>query len=724
MRPGILRSKLDITAKVYLYLVIALLCAFLISAVLIWNRVDELASAHLQEGITENGITFQQYYRREIRALTALGNWLGMQRRLVELIKSRDGAALAGYLLPWLQSTVVDSIGIVDRDGTVLLRMAEDQPFGQGDDWQDQAGIKEALRGGRSDGLEQDSHGRLQGRVILPIYEDEQYPPIGVLILGFYLDGSFLQDLVRSTTTDIIVVYKDRIAAASLTEIQGKLSVGQQAPATILAAEKENRPTDFLDIQTDIGTYRFKFYPLPSPTHVTVGMFGFGVPLTSLNTERDATLKAFGIGLVAGLIVIGIVGLLLARSLVIPVRELTAAAQAMSGGNLSTTIQLKRNDELGDLARQMENMREQLDQALRSSLLDKRRYELVIESMGVPVVVTDQDYCLMAVNASAEVLFRKNKASLLGQSWNELFAVSESGQDQTLARSGVMGASPDATLTLRRRFPLRARPQAVLNIISTQVQVDGKTSGYVHILEDVSPIEAFARAKDEFLLNVAHELLGPLASWRTSLDLLLEDYATFNKRDLRVMLRSLQKTVLKFQGLVENLVDIGRVQAGRFTVHPVPTRFNRILKDGVSQIEFLLKAKGQQLEVKDLCPPNCIVLADRARIIQVLVNLLLNASKYSPENHPIVLSTCRDWGYVFVGVTDHGAGIPPEDQAQLFQRFFRGKLVEEEGAGLGLGLALVKSIVEGHGGQIGVNSRVGEGATFWFSIPEQQEPVL
>jgi signal transduction histidine kinase len=140
--------------------------------------------------------------------------------------------------------------------------------------------------------------------------------------------------------------------------------------------------------------------------------------------------------------------------------------------------------------------------------------------------------------------------------------------------------------------------------------------------------------------------------------------------------------------------------------------------DAVSQIEPLLRARGQNLEINLDGHGSAVVSADRTRVLQVLVNLLKNASKYSPLNQAITLSVCGDSGQFFFGVTDRGPGITLEDQAHLFERFFRGKRAEEEGAGVGLGLALAKGIVEAHGGHIGVSSTIGSGSTFWFSLPE------
>ena len=101
-----------------------------------------------------------------------------------------------------------------------------------------------------------------------------------------------------------------------------------------------------------------------------------------------------------------------------------------------------------------------------------------------------------------------------------------------------------------------------------------------------------------------------------------------------------------------------------------------------------------------------------------MVNLLTNAGKYGPDNEAIILWICADERSVNIDVSDRGTGIAPDEQAQLFQRFYRGKRGSVEGTGLGLGLALAKEIVEAHGGKIGIKSQVGEGTTFWFSLPK------
>ncbi|MGE5141571.1 MAG: sensor histidine kinase, partial [Rudaea sp.] len=261
-----------------------------------------------------------------------------------------------------------------------------------------------------------------------------------------------------------------------------------------------------------------------------------------------------------------------------------------------------------------------------------------------------------------------------------------------------------------------------LDVISSQVLVDGQPAGYVHVLQDASRQEQLVQAKDEFIMNAAHELRSPLASLRASIEVLVEDYAVMEKQELAFMLRTIQRGVVRFQGLVENLVDVGNIQAGRFRVRPVVTRIDTLIENAVSQTLPLLQGRRQRAEVSVESDSPWLVLADRPRIVQVLINLISNASKYGPEGEPVCVSAFQQDDMLVVEVTDRGPGIPPEEQAQLFKRFYRGRRAEEEGIGIGLGLALAREIIEAHGGQMDVRSQVGSGTSFWFSLRLAEQP--
>jgi signal transduction histidine kinase len=357
---------------------------------------------------------------------------------------------------------------------------------------------------------------------------------------------------------------------------------------------------------------------------------------------------------------------------------------------------------------------------LKMELIGNDLYAAIVRSMGVPVITTDHNYRILTANRAAEKLLNQSESGLAGHLLFDLFLIAANRDDMPPPAWNIEpGQGSETTgITIRGRFPLRERPQVVVSVMSNLVELEGEKTGYVHLLQEALMQEQLALARDDFLLDAAHELRAPLSSLRASIELLGEDYSTMSKSELSMMLRAMRKAVVKFQTLVDNLIEIGSIKAGQFRVRPVAVSLDEIIHDAVSQIERLLHSHGQVLEVKQEGAKNLTVMADRHRIMRVIINLITNASKYGLEDSPIVLTTCRGGGFAFVGVTDFGPGISPEEQNRIFERFYRSKATEKEGSGIGLGLGLARNIVEAHGGTIHLTSAPGMGTTFWFSLPE------
>ncbi len=711
--------RVGITAKVYLWGLLVLLLGFLIVAGISWVIAENQARTQIEGEIDGSLGGFQADFDQKTKDLETLGQWLVGQPDFVRMVQARDSAGLASYLKPWTQASIIDALTVSDSQGLVLTRVRLDQPTIQGDNILTSAGIPEALKGHPSSGLERDLFGRFQGRFILPIYAAREAPPIGALVLGFFLDGDFLNHVSNEGTNQVAIAYQDRIVVSTLTDQQGRPWIGWPAPTEVVVAERENRASPTVTVQMPTGAYLFKFKPLQSPAHQTVGMYGLGLSSASIEAQRSALLRSFGLGFLIAAIVIAAAAYLFARVFISPLRTLESAAESMAKGDLSTNITFSRRDELGDLARRMDNMRQQLHQALLTAGLEKSRYEAIIRCMGVASIVTDNNHQIVAANPTAELVLRQSQADLLNRPWPDIF--NPVGQSDypipsfwDLESPGNIGKTVPV---IHGRFRLRAQPRILLDVISSAVQIGTESAGSVHMIQDVSAEEQLLRSKDEFVLNVAHELRGPTASVRALIEVLWEDYANISKRDAKLLIGTLQRATVKFQRLVENLIDIGTVQAGQFHVQPQPNELAPIVKEAASQVEALIRSSEQALEL-DVVDPSIMVLADERRVIQVIVNLLTNASKYSPENQPIALSTRRQGNFVRIEVTDHGPGIPPEAQLRIFERFYRVKRESEEAIGIGLGLALAKAIVEAHGGQIGLESEVGQGSTFWFTLPE------
>lgn len=711
---------------VYLWGVLALLLAFFLGTVFTWVILTQQLEASLDQKFDAALKGFARDFQLETQDLAALGNWLVAQESFVAQVRARDSSALTRTLEPLTEASIVDAIVVVDTAGMVLSRVKTGLPVTQGDNIIEQPGVRHALAGQSSSGMEQDSAGRLQGRLMLPLYDAPERSIVGVVILGFYLDGVFLQRVTAREDAELAIVYNDRITVTSLKDAQGKSWTGRFAPAAVLLAEREGHPTEILPLNTDQGQFLFKFQPLQSPSGSIVGMDGIGVPLAVIENERATLLKTFGLTFFSGILVLGLIGFLMARSLTLPLQALTRDVERLANGDLETPIALPRPLEMTQLARQMDLARAHLRTGLQASQSQIQKLEATVEAMPLGVMVTNPPGEIVVLNAAGEALLRQNRAALIGQPWQQILTMTGRADSVTPPFWDVQldGGSGKGAVIVRGRFALQDHPHVVLNLVSCPFQRDGQSQGYVHVIQDVSAVEQFARAKDEFIFNVAHELRQPISAQFFSVGALVDEFATIDRRELGFKLRELQDINIRFQGLVAKLMDIGTVRAGRFRVEPIVYPLNRLVKDAVAQIESQLHARGQSLEIKLETPAECQVLADRTRVIQVIINLVTNASKYSPEGKPISLATRQEDGFAYIAISDCGPGISPDERAHIFERFWRSKQAEKEGEGIGLGLALANAIVKAHGGQIDVQSEPGKGSTFWFTLPEIQVPQL
>lgn len=705
--------------RVYLFgfLLVALL--LLAVGIGVWVLTASAGFRQVENQIDQGLLALERELDDDGNDLEALGNWLVANAEFVRAVREHDQQVLNRQVQPIGKTSIVDLAIVADENGTVLAQISPDMPRKSQDEVLAMPGFKEALSGTISSRLVKDNTGRFFLRKILPVYDGKSTMPIAVLILGLEIDSLYLRRAANRKGIEYVIVSDNRFVQTTLTDRFGRPWDGSFASVTLMNPLDQLFSRNLPALLTDQGQYLFKFRALNRLGNADVQMIGAGISMRALDEDRGLLLRVAGFAGVVGTLGIFLLGYFFAKHLTKPLNQLIAAIERMNSGDLGTKVGVRRADEIGDLGKAIETYRKHQLQTYTELGWQLKWHAAMINAMSAPVVVTNAKNQIEGVNSSALALMRIKGEDPLGQPWHTFFAISDAQADMMPFWHPQAQANGDThELVVRGRFPLRTQPDVILDITSTQVTVDNVPEGYVHILHDVSEAEQFSRTKDEFLLNVAHEMKGPLASWRASLESLLEEYTELNPRELGVLLKRLERGVIRFEGLIDILIDIGKLQAGRFKIRTTPVRILNIVQDGISTIDALLKAKGQTLEMHVDSPATCMVLADRGRIAQVVVNLLKNANKYGPEDSVIEVYVYRQGEFVFVEVRDHGEGIPAEDQAQLFTRFFRGKRAEEEGGGLGIGLALSKGIIEAHHGQVGVRSQVEQGSTFWFSLPE------
>ncbi|MGE5818711.1 MAG: ATP-binding protein [Deltaproteobacteria bacterium] len=228
-------------------------------------------------------------------------------------------------------------------------------------------------------------------------------------------------------------------------------------------------------------------------------------------------------------------------------------------------------------------------------------------------------------------------------------------------------------------------------------------------------IQEANRLKTEFVSMVSHELRTPLTSIQGYAELLLEDKQIAEEQ--RESLTLVKKNADRLLGLINDLLDLSRMEAGRIDLHCTSLDLARLILEVVGSLRPLIEAKRQRFRL-DLGEALPAVWADADRVTQILTNLISNAHKYTLAEGNITVAARRDNGFVRVDVSDTGIGLSPEDQAQLFTKFFRAHdRSPQAGRGTGLGLVITRLLVELHGGRITVSSALGQGSTFTFSLP-------
>ena len=244
---------------------------------------------------------------------------------------------------------------------------------------------------------------------------------------------------------------------------------------------------------------------------------------------------------------------------------------------------------------------------------------------------------------------------------------------------------------------------------------DGAVVSMVVTLQDLAPLQELERMRAEFLGLVSHELRAPLTSIKGSTAAVLGAGRVFGTVEMREFFRIIDGQADHMIGLVADLLDAGRIDAGTLSVAPEPTEV-AVLVDQARNT--FLSGGARHTVLIDLPPGLAPVMADRQRIVQVLNNLFSNAARHAPESAPIRVSAVRDGGHVAVAVADEGRGVPPELLPRLFQKHTGAGRAGGAPGGPGLGLAICKGLVEAHGGRIRAESAgAGRGSTFTFTLP-------
>jgi signal transduction histidine kinase len=245
----------------------------------------------------------------------------------------------------------------------------------------------------------------------------------------------------------------------------------------------------------------------------------------------------------------------------------------------------------------------------------------------------------------------------------------------------------------------------------------------VQILRDETDLEAARRARDSVLGNISHEFRTPLAAQLASIELLRDGLSDMPVEAQRELLANVERGVLRLMRLIDNLLESVRIEAGQNSIRQQPVDLAEVIADALDLIEPLLRQRLLSIEL-DQSGIGVIVRGDAQRLGQVFVNLIANAAKFAPEGSTIRIGGARSGMHCEVWVEDEGPGVEPGATDSIFERFQRGADSEPDAPGLGLGLWIVKSIIERHGGTVRMQRTGNQRTRFVLSLPQQaEEPI-
>jgi PAS domain S-box-containing protein len=405
----------------------------------------------------------------------------------------------------------------------------------------------------------------------------------------------------------------------------------------------------------------------------------------------------------------------LANRIVEPLRELTATTAKMAGGDLNAKVDVSSRDELGILAAEYNRMAERIRQ-LRTSdmgrlMMAQQTTEAAIDSLYDPIIVTDGEGLVTKLNPAAEEIFgseRENTGKHIGDVARDVRiagAVAEAIESQRpVAGEGMSSVLPLAVDGSERAFRLRTTPMR---------DNGSRLLGAVTLLEDITHLREIDRLKSEFIANASHELRTPLTSVQMGVHLLLEGAAgDLNDKQTEV-LSACREDCERLDKLMRDLLDLSRIEAGESQPELNTVKTREFIVNATEDLRPRVESKGLAFNVLvSVGLPD--VFIDGSQIERVLANLVVNAIRYTKQGEIRIAAEPRG-SYVAISVSDTGTGIPQEYLPHIFDKFVQVPGIATGGAGLGL--AISRLIVEAHGGQISVQSEVGQGSTFTFTLP-------
>ena len=456
-----------------------------------------------------------------------------------------------------------------------------------------------------------------------------------------------------------------------------------------------------------IGTdMEYVAIPVGNPRMPLVAIVRLALPLTDVDRQlasvRSFALLGFVVGTIAAVLLTWIFTFPLSRRL----RAIEDRAQRYAAGNFAPTVPDYEQDEIGSVARMLDSLTHDLASRLAGLEADRARMAAILSGMVEGVIVVNEHGRLQLVNDAARGMLNLDDA-MEGRHYPDIVSHPAVAGQIAAALAGRPAASVELT-------GVRDASQTLIARTAPVSVASGRAA--VVVFHDISDLRRTDRIRRDFVANVSHELRTPL----TAIKGYVEALADATPEQSRAFLEIIARHTLRMERLVRDLLRLARIEAGQETLDRTLCSIDGLLTAVQGDLARLLAAKRLTIE-RRIDPDAASVTGDPIKLQDVLRNLVENAANYSPEGATIAVSAARSRAHVLIRIQDQGPGIPPEDLARVFERFYRvDKSRTREGkdpGGTGLGLSIVRHLVGLHGGTVTAANVEPHGALFTIDLP-------
>lgn len=442
-----------------------------------------------------------------------------------------------------------------------------------------------------------------------------------------------------------------------------------------------------------------------------IGAIYLVADIESVYKQVDDITNIFITGTLIAMIITAVLGILLSRTITKPIIEMKRQAYAMARGNYSRKVKVYGVDEIGELADSFNTLTKRVQEAQAMTEGERRKLSSVLAYMTDGVIATDRRGKVILINTPAEKMLRVKHESANGRSIIDVLDIGDTYQFEDLME--VDGSLTMDRSTLDKPYVLRAN----FSVIQRET---GFNNGVIAVLHDITDQEKVDQERRDFVSNVSHELRTPLTSMHSYLEA-LSDGAWEDKEIAPRFLEVTQNETERMIRLVNDLLKLSRMDGGREQLEKSFVNFTDFFNHIIDRFEMM---KKETIMFKRHIPREPVIIEiDEDKVMQVLDNIISNANKYSPDGGRISFYLKKFEDEIEVSIADEGLGVPDEDLANVFDRFFRvDKAHSREMGGTGLGLAIAREVIEAHGGRIWAERNKTKGTIIKFTLPYSDLP--